>query len=96
MMPPTARAHTPGPEPVKASVAGLVDGLVEAPPLDDVPALACVALALLPPEPEPELGVGAGTNEIGTVTCGSVVDESPKARTHESPAAIWAVVGGQG
>ena len=40
------------------------------------------------------LGVGAGTNEMFTVCC--LPPASPKARTHESPAVIWAAVGGHG
>jgi hypothetical protein len=69
MMPPTARAQTPGPEPVNANVPPLVepavplavDGLV-AVPFE----LACVALAL--DGCDPELGVGAGTKVIATLT----------------------------
>jgi hypothetical protein len=67
MMPPTARAHTPGPEPVNAKVLGADEPVVLLPveaPVDAAPAeLACVALAL----DDPELGVGAGTKEIFTV-----------------------------
>lgn len=39
--------------------------------------------------------MGAGTNEIGTVTWGSL-EESPNANAHESPAAVCAAVGGHG
>lgn len=44
--------------------------------------------------PPPLLGVGAGTNLIGTVTCGPFC--SPNASTHESPADSCVGVGGHG
>lgn len=95
-MPATANVQTPGPAPVNASewldaaALLLVFGLLEF--AEDDPVWFTLELE----DWEPELGVGAGTKAIGTVTCGSVDDESPNASTQESPAAICAAVGGQG
>ena len=92
-MPPTRRPQTPTPGPVNAREPGavavvlaLVDAAVEPP---------CVALLDWLPD-DVVLAVGAGTKEIGTITCGSVDEESPYARTQESPAVTCAAVGGQG
>lgn len=99
MMPPTASAQTPGPDPVNAKVPPLADEPVALLPvagLADVVPAAPPWLTLEPEDCEPELGVGAGTNEIRVVTWGSLGEESPNASTQESPAASCAAVGGQG
>lgn len=85
-----------GPAPVKArllvpvvGVAAVVAAAVVAAPvvLDPEPAAAVVAVVV-------DAGVGAGTKEIATVPC--FPPRSPNESVHEAPAAIWAVVGGQG